>query len=177
MYTSPHALIRLRTFEWAGRTWVTGHLDTNRIQQPFCYTTNSRDLPDRELSHKPSNDFRVKLEMKLSIRFVLGNRLCERSSTIHTERGTLPCLSRSGSTRDDVIHANKDVTKQLYLCKHLQRHLCQDEVKHSRTIIRTMFGAIPALTVKFISSRTRSRICCIQSPASMWCVRQYSVML
>jgi len=68
---------------------ITDYLDPNRIQQSFGYTADSWDLSDRELSHKPSNDLCVKFEMKLSIRLVLENRLCERSSTIPTEWGLI----------------------------------------------------------------------------------------
>jgi len=84
------------------------YLDPNRVQQSFGYTANPWYFPDWQLSHKPPNNFRVKLKVKLSIWLVLEGRLCERSSTV-LRGNSSPCLSRSGSTRGDVIHGTRIV--------------------------------------------------------------------
>ena len=54
--------------------WGVIYLDPNRVQQPFSYTANPWYFPDRQLSHKLPNNFRVKLKVELPIWLVLEDR-------------------------------------------------------------------------------------------------------
>ena len=86
-----------------------------------------------------------------------------------------PCLNRS-RWQVRLLTMSTDLSLMAYLCQHLIRDDSTISV-NADYHLQTLFGAIPALTVNFVSLNTVSLISWTHSSAAMRCSSQYFVML